>query len=233
MLTPTINIPLVILAVLKTGAAYLPIDPESPEGRIQYMLNDSKAKVLVIKISEINERSKVNRLSEMIELIDLDTTAEKSAASSTKMIPLTDPAQLCYVIYTSGTTGKPKAVLLTHQNLVNYVNWFTRETPLTHQDKTMLISSFAFDLGYTSLYPSLLVGGECHILGRDIYLSPNRLLNYIDQKGITYIKSTPSLFKPLVNSPGFSLKKCKTLRLAVIGGAIYHVWLFRCRKTDI
>ncbi|MFC2145873.1 amino acid adenylation domain-containing protein [Acidobacteriota bacterium] len=218
MLTPTIDIPMTILAVLKTGAAYLPIDPESPGGRIRYMLNDSKVKLLVIKTSEISERSKVNRLSEMIELVDLDTTAGNSTAPPTQMIPPPHPAQLCYAIYTSGTTGKPKAVLLTHQNLVNYVTWFTRETRLTHHDKTMLISSFAFDLGYTSLYPSLLVGGECHILARDIYLSPNRLLNYIEQKGITYIKSTPSLFKPLVNSPGFSLKKCKTLRLAVIGG---------------
>ncbi len=152
----------------------------------------------------------------LVLLDDLDEPLTEISPES--LAPISLPFHNVYTIYTSGTTGKPKGVALTHENLVNYVYWVTQEGRITAQDNTMLTSSFAFDLGYTSLYPSLLAGGECHILPRDIYMSPERLLDYIDQKGITYIKVTPSLFKTIVNSPGFSSKKCRTLRLAFIGG---------------
>ncbi|MCP5049719.1 MAG: AMP-binding protein, partial [bacterium] len=125
---------------------------------------------------------------------------------------------LAYIIYTSGTTGKPKGVLLSHRNLVNYVHWFTAAAQLTPGDKTILTSSAAFDLGYTSLYPSLLAGAELHILPREIYLLPQLLLDYIEGKSITYMKVTPSLFSIIVNSSEFTAGTFKSLRLAAVGG---------------
>ncbi|MFC2141268.1 AMP-binding protein, partial [Acidobacteriota bacterium] len=102
--------------------------------------------------------------------------------------------------------------------MVNYVHWFTTATNLTGNDRTIITSSIAFDLGYTSLYPSILNGGELHILPRDIYLSAEKLLNYIKQREITYLKVTPSLYSIIVNNPGFSAAKCKSLRLVAVGG---------------
>jgi len=218
MLERSLEIPLAILAVLKAGGAYMPIDPEFPQGRIKYMLADSSTAALVTDSS----LSKVSEVSKGIEVIELDKIKKKGEHLPTH--PLTDsPTQLCYVIYTSGTTGKPKGVLLQHKNLVNYVHWFTTAAKLSEKDRTVLTSSFAFDLGYTSLYTSILNGGELHILPREIYLLAERLLDYIKQKAITYIKVTPSLFSVIINAPNFSEEACQSLRVAAIGGEAINV----------
>ncbi|MCP4148779.1 MAG: amino acid adenylation domain-containing protein, partial [bacterium] len=91
------------------------------------------------------------------------------------------------------------------------------------EDKTILTSSFAFDLGYTSLYTSILNGAQLHILPKEIYLLVERLLEYIRRHSITYIKITPSLFSIIVNSPDFSEKICNSLRIAVLGGEAINV----------
>ncbi|MCP5049271.1 MAG: AMP-binding protein, partial [bacterium] len=130
----------------------------------------------------------------------------------------TQPMDPAYVIYTSGTTGKSKGVLLTHRNLVNYVWWFFQKASLTGMDRTMLTSSFGFDLGYTSLYPSLLAGGQLHIPTREIYMSSEQLVDYISQCRISYIKVTPSLFSIVADSPYLSPLMLRPLRLVVLGG---------------
>lgn len=80
--------------------------------------------------------------------------------------------QLAYVIYTSGTTGKPKGVQLTHRNLSHYVNWLTHEVTLQECDRTALLSSYAYDLGYTSIFPVLKAGGTLYIPHEDVYTDP-------------------------------------------------------------
>ncbi len=202
MLERSIAIPVGILAVLKSGAAYLPIDPEFPPGRVEHMLKDSGAKILLTK-------------SEM------ENTPGDTFHHSSFIIH--HSSHLAYIIYTSGTTGKPKGVAIRHENLVNYVYWFSQKVGLTGQDKTILTTSFAFDLGYTSLYNSLLNGCELHILPREVYLLAERLLSYIKQNEITFIKVTPSLFSVIVNSPAFSKITCQSLRLAAMGGEPINV----------
>ncbi|HLP46095.1 MAG TPA: amino acid adenylation domain-containing protein [Candidatus Kapabacteria bacterium] len=202
ILERSIAIPVGILAVLKCGAAYLPIDPEFPPGRVEYMLKDSGARILLKKS-------------------DMEDAPGEIFHHSSSIIH--HSSHFAYIIYTSGTTGKPKGVAIRHENVVNYVNWFSGKVGLTGQDKTILTTSFAFDLGYTSLYNSLLNGCELHILPREIYLLAERLLSYIKQNKITFIKVTPSLFSVIVNSPGFSKITCQTLRLAAMGGEPINV----------
>ena len=279
MLERSLDIPVGIFGILNAGCAYMPIDPEFPPPRIQYMLNDSSAKALVTTPAQTGTHlSYLPNTSYPYQVIDLENldpgnsgdrqnfnsgdtgnsgdrqnfnsgdrqgnSGDRQNFNSGDRQNLTDAinrvptpphlhlspvpvtsfvTSLAYVIYTSGTTGKPKGVLLSRENLVNYVNWFTAAANLTQNDKTALTSSFAFDLGYTSLYTSLLNGGELHILPREIYLLSERLLDYIRQKRISYIKMTPSLFSVIVNSPNFSAKTCKNLRLAAIGGEAINV----------
>ena len=231
MVNPSLEIPIGILAILKAGGAYLPIDPEFPQERIQYILNDSNAALLITTGNLIEENRKIKSWEGEKILLEPGFCPGRGEVSSPapNQGALTngrgDPAptdqfttSLAYVIYTSGTTGKPKGVLLTQKNLVNYVHWFFKKTQLAEKDRTMLTSSFAFDLGYTSIYTSLLKGGQLHILPKEIYLLVDRLLNYIKKNEITYIKVTPSLFTVMVNNPGFSSGMCHTLRLAAIGG---------------
>ncbi len=200
-----------ILGILKAGGAYLPINPENPMERIQYIIEDSKIELLLVENQFVGKFDYIQELNLDME----DLYKEDNSNLCTK----NNPNDLAYVIYTSGSTGNPKGVLVEHKSLVNYVSWFAEEFDLHTTDKIALVSSLCFDLGYTSLYPSLLSGCELHIIPKRIYSEPDELLNYIMENGITMVKTTPSLFNMIVNSYNFSIPKiCSSLRLIVLGG---------------
>ncbi|KAA6449502.1 non-ribosomal peptide synthetase [Bacillus swezeyi] len=202
-----------ILGVMKAGGAYLPIDPDMPSARVEYMLEDSGARWL------LTEPSYQTALSGQYKGKFIDMAKDTLNASTERPHSIHDGAGLAYIIYTSGTTGNPKGVQLEHRNLVNYVSWFSSVADLSEADKTMLLSSYAFDLGYTSLFPVLLAGGELHLVPKETYTEPERLSHYIGEQGITYIKLTPSLFHTVVQPQSFALSKgLKSLRLIVLGG---------------
>ncbi|UCH92156.1 MAG: amino acid adenylation domain-containing protein [Candidatus Aminicenantes bacterium] len=186
-----------VLGILKAGGAYLPIDPEYPQERINYMLEDSAAKILVTG-SEIKDRLNTSTLTSTINRVT--------------------PDNLVYVIYTSGTTGKPKGTLIENKNLVNYSHWFRNKVNLTGNDRSVLTSSFCFDLGYTVVYPSIISGCQLHVIPRDMYLSLENLIGYIIRHRITYLKMTPSLFSTIVEGSDFTTMNRGSLRLVVLGG---------------
>jgi amino acid adenylation domain-containing protein len=200
-----------VLAILKAGGAYLPIEPNNPRGRINYLLSDSNAKILVTS-REWAEKGIIDCPTLIVNGESLEGIPEGPRFKSTSGTPLT------YVIYTSGTTGVPKGVLIKNRNLVNYVSWVSRVIALTPADRSILTSSFAFDLGYTSVYSALLTGCTLHLIRSGILLTPPRLLDYIEKQGITYLKVTPSLLGMMVNNSHFSSSTFKALRCILIGG---------------
>jgi amino acid adenylation domain-containing protein len=211
MIEPSPEMIAAILAVLKTGSCFLPIDPLNPKERSQYLLTDSETKLLLTYPLQVYS---MDFKGETLNIEDKNLYKEEVGE-----IPETaGPNFPVYMIYTSGTTGEPKGVLLKHENLVNYVCWFSTETCLTGEDKSALTSSFAFDLGYTAIFPALLSGAQLHILPKETYMLPENLLEYIYHQGISYLKITPSLFSPFINSPLFSMDTCRSLRLVVLGG---------------
>ncbi|WP_428830276.1 amino acid adenylation domain-containing protein [Bacillus subtilis] len=202
-----------ILGVMKAGAAFLPIDPDTPEERIRYSLEDSGAKFAVV-----NERNMTAIGQYEGIIVSLDDGKWRNE-SKERPSSISGSRNLAYVIYTSGTTGKPKGVQIEHRNLTNYVSWFSEEAGLTENDKTVLLSSYAFDLGYTSMFPVLLGGGELHIVQKETYTAPDEIAHYIKEHGITYIKLTPSLFHTIVNTASFAKDaNFESLRLIVLGG---------------
>jgi iturin family lipopeptide synthetase B len=211
MAEPSIEMITGIFAVLKAGGAYLPIEPETPAERVNYMLADSKTAIMMTRGSLHGE---FNFDGETVNIED-KSIYEKEPV---ELESINIPTDLLYLIYTSGTTGRPKGALLRHENLVNYTSWFAGWTRLSGDDKAVLTSSYAFDLGYTAIYPSILSGGELHLIPRDVYLSPETLLHYISTGKITYMKVTPTFFSIIVNCPDFSPELCRTLRLVVLGG---------------
>jgi len=223
VIEPSIEMMATILGIFKLGAAYLPIDPDYPEERIKFMLNDSSAPIVFISNGLSRAAEKVSTWNgETILLNSINKLTCPEPAEPTEPDSPGDLTDIgyspAYVIYTSGTTGKPKGVILCHNNLVNYAQWFMEKAKLTPADNSILTSSYAFDLGYTSIYPALAAGAALHIIPRNTILMPGKLLDYIKENRITYLKVTPSLLSVIVQNPGFSNETSHHLRLIVVGG---------------
>ena len=201
-----------IIAIIKTGAAYMPIDSDYPLDRVKYMIEDSNAKILlaekdIINFSELNIDA-LDLNSKELYMEDISNTE----FNGTIYEPI-------YLIYTSGTTGLSKGVMVSNINLVNYTNWIKNKLNLNEKDKTAIVSSLAFDLSYTGFYSAILSGCEIHIIKKELYLNPEFLLDYININNITYLKLTPSLFSVLNNSSKLLNKDyLNSMRYLVLGG---------------
>lgn len=202
-----------LLGILKCGASYLPVDIAMPGKRLEFILKDSGAKLLLAdNPPALNATVPVFLLQEKnLRLV------EKERA--TAQLQTVTPDTIAYVIYTSGTTGNPKGVMVPHASLVNYLTWFCKGYNINSEDSTLLFSSIAFDLCYTSLWSSLVSGATLHLLEEQEYLDAAEMIKTLIAAKITYIKLTPSHFKLLLSDPAFPASVLKyKLRLVVLGG---------------
>lgn len=201
-----------MLGILKAGAAFLPIDVSLPEERLKYMLKDCGVE-LVLNNADVFQLAGVE--AEVIDLRDKNFYMYEKG----KPEIIITPDNLAYIIYTSGTTGVPKGVMLENKGLVNYTNWLIKEAGLGNEDKTVLTSSFAYDLGYTSVFSALAGGCELHIIKKEQYMNPRELIRYIKKYGITYLKMSPSLFGTIVNDQtDLDSSLGENLKLVLLGG---------------
>ncbi|WP_028888243.1 non-ribosomal peptide synthetase [Tenacibaculum ovolyticum] len=208
---PSVEVIIAMLAIFKSGSAYLPIDTELPSERIQHIIKDSGVKWMISNSKYINN-------------IPFEGTAinveNKSSWTYNKRISksLNNPGKLAYVIYTSGSTGKPKGVKISQLQLVNYVQWFTKTLNYSNKDNSILLSSFAFDLGHSAIFPTIANGGTLHLLKKERYLNINYLNTYLAEEKITFIKGTPTLFSLIINDSNFDLESLSELNHLMLGG---------------
>ncbi|MDW7617945.1 amino acid adenylation domain-containing protein, partial [Peribacillus simplex] len=200
-----------ILGILKSGGAYLPIDPAHPADRISYMMNDAEIDLLVTTDVLARDTSFEGTI------IDLkDQRMFEGEQGNVEVLNKSDDA--AYVIYTSGTTGKAKGVMIQHSSLVNYCHSMIKKASITSDDETALLSSYAFDLGYTTVYTALISGITLHILSEDTYKDPDQLVEFAG-KHCTYLKMTPSLFSIMIHSDKIhQIFETGRLRLLILGG---------------
>jgi amino acid adenylation domain-containing protein len=170
------------LAVLKSGAAYLPLDSSTPPERAQFILQDSGAEIL------LSHRGKARAIaSGSWRVIDLDGAdaleiGKKSGAAS-EFEP--EPASLAYVIYTSGSTGQPKGVELTHGNLTNLISWHQLAFDVTTQDHASQVAGVGFDAAIWEIWPHLTAGATLHIADEVTRRSPQALKDWLVSEQIT------------------------------------------------
>nr|WP_247893470.1 amino acid adenylation domain-containing protein [Azospirillum endophyticum] len=182
-----------ILAVLKAGAAYLPLDPGYPPQRLAYMLEDGGASLLLT--SEALQGGMPWPAG--LPTVRLDADLDRLAAFADGDLPLTgSPDNLIYLIYTSGSTGRPKGAGVTQAGFMNLMRWYCDHVGFDGDSRLLLMSSHAFDLTQKNLFAPLLTGGQLHMAG-DGY-EPQQLLDWIGRHGITALNATPSTFQPLV-----------------------------------
>ncbi len=178
-----------ILAVLKAGAAYLPIDPELPDDRILYMLRDSEA---VLLLNGCPLRGKIRITS---ELAMEDPEIERMESSNPERV--NHQGDLAYVIYTSGSTGTPKGVMTTHGNVLNYISAFLDRVPLTEEDAVLQVVSFSFDAFTEEVFPLLAVSGRIVLSDKLNETHVDDLVMQIEKENITVLSCSPLLLNEL------------------------------------
>lgn len=190
----SIDMVIALLAVLKAGGAYLPIHPDLPYERIQYMLTDSGTKVLI-------GRDHTSQLTDDLgcQLVVMDSNAimfsnernERDTEYSPSVI--NEPSDLAYVIYTSGTTGKPKGVMIEHRSLMNRLNWMQRLYPLGAKDVILQKTTFMFDVSVWELFWWMLSGSALCLLKDGDEKNPHTIIQSIQRNNVTTLHFVPSM----------------------------------------
>ncbi|EDN70744.1 non-ribosomal peptide synthetase [Beggiatoa sp. PS] len=195
------------LGILKAGYAYLPLDPLLPEERLSFLLQDSNCRVVLY------ERNKRHRVPMDIECLNINEIIEQTFVNPFASVACSG-SSLAYVMYTSGTTGKPKGSLIEHKSIIRLVV-NTNYIAITEADRICMASSPSFDASTFELWGALLNGAELHILNESILRSPNQLVDWLRDRGISIIFLTTALFNQLVMwNPQFAA----SLRVVLFGG---------------
>ncbi|MEU6127467.1 amino acid adenylation domain-containing protein, partial [Streptomyces sp. NPDC047123] len=207
-----------LLAVHKTGAAYLPIDPGHPKERIRTILSDA-APTLVL--ADLATREEVGA-PDWVALDDPGLTAalarrRGSDPDMTRVPGAAHPDGAAYVIYTSGSTGRPKGVTVTHRNLAALLDGMGDHLPLRSEDRLLAVTTVAFDIAHLELLLPLCHGAAVVIASDDAAGDPFALADLVREHGITAMQATPSLWAALAeNTP----KALRGLRVLVGGEAL-------------
>jgi len=202
-----------VYAVLKAGGAYVPLDPTYPKDRTRYMVEHAGIKLLITREGLLKALPVGQFQTVVIDtgLPEIAQQPDRNPASSVR------PDDRVYAIYTSGSTGKPKLAAVSHRGFTNLLNWFVGEFQIGSSDRTLLVSSFNFDLTQKNIYAPLITGGELHLYVEPQY-EPELIRDFIERRGITLINWTPSAFNPLLDGGDASFTKLRSLRIVFLGG---------------
>ncbi|MGZ8498342.1 MAG: amino acid adenylation domain-containing protein [Candidatus Binatia bacterium] len=183
-----------LLGILKAGGAYLPIDPDLPRERIDFMLEDSRAAFLLTQ-AQIGKL--VPTFAGARIIIDQDWQ-EIARESITNVGEQLDPDNLAYVIYTSGSTGKPKGVMIQHSSVVNFLASMARQPGLSETDILLAVTTFCFDIAGLEIYLPLTVGARVVLARRDVASDGLRLAQLLSDCGATAMQATPATWRMLL-----------------------------------
>ncbi|WP_338571355.1 amino acid adenylation domain-containing protein [Erwinia billingiae] len=217
-----------LLAILKAGAAYVPLDPDYPQDRLQHMLTDCGAKQVLV--DDVGARALQPIAS--LPLVHLRNDQPRWQAGSTDNLPaLADDPQrsLAYVIYTSGSTGKPKGVMNEHLAVMNRLQWMQDAYPLTAQDRVLQKTPFSFDVSVWEFFWPLMVGARLAMAKPGGHQDPGYLSDFIQQQQITTLHFVPSMLQLFLRHG--EMAHCRSLRrLFCSGEALPLTAVERCHQ---
>ncbi|APF18146.1 amino acid adenylation domain protein [Caldithrix abyssi DSM 13497] len=217
-----------LLGVLKSGAAYLPIDPHYPQERIDYILNDSGVKLVLTQKSLAQRFAGHNGTTLALDDAALPFDAE-SAENPRRHI---EPENLAYLIYTSGSTGKPKAVMVEHRSLVNHALAIKEIYQLTPEDRMLQYISISFDAAAEEIYPTLLSGAALALAPSATEMTGADLVNIIKRHQISILHLPVPMwhyFIDYLNENNLSIPD--SVRMMLVGGEAPSIQKFQLAGT--
>ena len=215
LLEPSLEMVIAILAVLKAGAAYVPLDPESPSERLAFVLDDTRSPIAVT-VARLIDRLPVDGVQTVA--VDDGGLAEESTADPE---PWASPEDLAYVIYTSGSTGQPKGVQVEHRQVARLFSATDDWYRFGPADTWTLLHSYAFDFSVWELWGALAHGGRLVIADRATTRTPAALAELIAGEQVTVLNATPSLFLA-IQSELLGRAERLALRVVIFGGEALH-----------
>lgn len=213
LLDRSVELIVVLLGILKSGAAYVPLDPSYPQQRIDDILRDSQARLLITR------RSFAQRVPEQTRVLWLDDQREEVAESAGQISVDVTSDNLAYVIYTSGSTGRPKGVLITHANVTRLLDATQHWFEFGEHDVWALFFSYAFDFSVWEIWGALLYGGRLVVVPHPTNRSPELFRELLRRENVTVLNQTASAFRHLMLVDGSSERvDFPALRLVIFGG---------------
>ncbi|MCC6606785.1 MAG: amino acid adenylation domain-containing protein, partial [Anaerolineae bacterium] len=190
-----------LLAVLKAGGAYLPLDPAYPLDRLSYMLADAQSPVLITESSLNLTEALTKDLPQAIHVYLVDELPQNGRYHSNNGSARTATSQnLAYVIYTSGSTGKPKGVQIPHQAVVNFLLSMQKEPGLSAEDHLLSVTTLSFDIAVLELYLPLITGATVTLVPRTVAYDGHQLAQNIASSGATVMQATPVTWRMLLDA---------------------------------
>ncbi|MFJ9338744.1 amino acid adenylation domain-containing protein [Streptomyces sp. NPDC101733] len=202
----SVLLPAALLGVLRSGGLYVPVDPGYPADRIDYMLADSGARVLVVSGAPDTVRA-----PDGVTVLDLDALAENALPENARPEDATgggagfapvrlDPEHLAYALYTSGSTGRPKGVTVPHRALANFARDMVRRLELTAGDTVAALTTASFDIAVLELLVPLVCGATVRVVDRETARDGALLAKELDSAAVTVVQATPATWHQLMES---------------------------------
>ncbi len=213
-----------LLSILRAGAAYMPLDAAYPDDRIEYMLNDSGAK-LIVTDSENYTRIRGFDIKQVVYNVQL---AEVLKAKLPEVKTIAGGEDVAYLIYTSGSTGKPKGVQVLNRGMLNHNLAVIDDYELTEKDRNLQFGSISFDLSVEEIFPTFLTGATLIPRTEEAFSSIPGFLRYVESEQITVLNLATAYWHELVKHlDEYVIPDC--VRLVIIGGekadlTIYNIW---------
>jgi len=192
----SIDMVVALLAVLKAGGAYIPLDPAYPTERIAFILEDSGAKVLLTQQDLVGVLVSSNATVITMDAMKGPVAKQRKVAPKVSLTP----QSMAYVLYTSGSTGKPKGVQITHANLVNFLFSMQAKPGMTSADTLLAVTTLSFDIAGLEIYLPLSTGAKIILASRAEAADGQRLLDIIRSRKPTVMQATPATWRMLIEA---------------------------------
>ena len=218
-----------ILGILKAGAAYVPLDPDYPQDRLEYMIEDSHEGLIITQKDVVARDGFLDKLhhDELLVIDSDEVRADLKKQSAENLEKVSGPDNLAYVIYTSGSTGRPKGVLLPHHNVLRLFLATDDQYKFSNKDVWTLFHSYAFDFSVWEIWGPLLHGGKLVVVPHMVTRDPELFYDLVCEQKVTVLNQTPGAFQQFVGVDDQRSKKVDSLRYVIFGGDALNIEILR------
>ena len=199
-MTRTQHMMIALVAVMKSGGVYVPLDPAYPKDRLQFMLETSAAKILLANSAAIDILSSGVAVNTAATILDIESQWQRVQSQPTTIMSRAQCDSLSYVIFTSGSSGKPKGVKVSHGAVMNFLQAMAEQPGFTSDDTLLAVTTLSFDIAVLELFLPLFVGGTVVIASCEQATDAPRLAELIEQHQVSVMQATPGTWRMLLET---------------------------------